>query len=945
MGKKLRKSLSVLLLALAVAVTQIPPADAGAAKKTDFVIDGTTLISYEGTEASVSVPRTVTKIAQNAFADNLVVKKITLPDTIEEIESGAFAGCGSLTEINLPSSVEKLGSGVFADCWSLEAVEVSNNNRFFSYRDGALYNKQQTKLYQAFAGNKQSVFFIRDSVETIEKYAFWGCENIGQIVLGRMLTEVPEYAFSNCKGLKTITIPSMITAIQLKAFEDCVNLEDIYISPSVTSIHETAFDGCRKINFQYEEGTVAAKFAKEYQVTNVSVADYEESENVATVRPSQNGTNTVSNNQTYNSGADVSKLDMSKLPDSLETAENTDVMGKTKIVSSQAVVFLDNTKMQVYSGTDSQKAQSNLETSEMTENVQPETEIFYDQEEVVEKYIVVNSDTIADRAFYKDNTRTSYEIPDGIKRIGDFSFAYTGLRTIELPYGVKSIGYGAFYQAAALETVVIPKTVDTIEPSAFEGTAWLNNWKTGPDVNDFLVVGDGILISYKGTDSKKVTIPENVKKIVAGVFSGHSEIESVYIPDSVEEVGEEAFMDCISLKNVSGGNYVKKICDRAFLNCPLEQIRIPAFVESIGLRAFDQENGGKSDSVIFLGNTLPKVSYEKTAARYSNKEYRQNALNSVNVAIVNNSISDFENTILDDDAMGFFGIVCTVSREPTETERGRVEVKQVSIGADGYPAAVPEVVWIFGKEYEVDRIDTAAYQKETFVSSNEEGVAEEDTIETEAVNQNLEIKLIHPEYKDNPLTALSFSGSGNGYTVTLSENTETEETLSALLNERYGPVTESNFKSFSLSMTTKKGNIQIEKLGKERLTVTVPVSSEWIDTPIVAVCLDSNGQLEFMSCRQYSSKSGSYVTFEAKHFSPYGLYQGENVPKSFKDAFDDKIAIKKGAEYNVDYGRKDISPDTGDYVELKWIVSVGLLALAGFLFFGKNRKDIVIEKQ
>ena len=170
-------------------------------------------------------------------------------------------------------------------------------------------------------------------------------------------------------------------------------------------------------------------------------------------------------------------------------------------------------------------------------------------------------------------------------------------------------------------------------------------------MNEFLVVGDGILISYKGNNSKKVLIPENVKKIGANVFECHSEIVSVYIPDNVEEVGEEAFKDCTSLISVSGGKYVKKISDRAFLNCPLETISISAFLESIGLRAFDQENGGKSDCVVFLGNTLPTISCEKTAARYTNGEYRKNALSSVEVAVVNNVVTDFEGTILDDENM------------------------------------------------------------------------------------------------------------------------------------------------------------------------------------------------------------------------------------------------------------------------------------------------------
>ncbi|MBD5466467.1 MAG: hypothetical protein HDR22_11785, partial [Lachnospiraceae bacterium] len=66
-------------------------------------------------------------------------------------------------------------------------------------------------------------------------------------------------------------------------------------------------------------------------------------------------------------------------------------------------------------------------------------------------------------------------------------------------------------------------------------------------------------------------------------------------------------------------------------------------------------------------------------------------------------------------------------------------------------------------------------------------------------------------------------------------------------------------------------------------------------------------------------------------------------PQSFKEAFDAKIAMRKGAEFDIDYGRKDISPDTGDYLEPKWFLAIGLLALALFLFFKKDGKVIVKE--
>lgn len=948
MGKKVRKSISALLLALAIAVTQIPASNVGAVNHSDFVIDGTTLISYEGTDYSVSIPRSVKRIAQNAFENNMVVERITIPKTVEQIDAGAFAGCGNLKEINIPTSVTEIGSGAFANCPKLSTILVDPAHKQFQCVNGVLYNKDRTKLYQVLAGRNGTSYSFPDSVKKIEKYAFWGCDQLKQIYFGRGLTTIPEYAFSNCKGLKSITIPNVAASIELKAFEDCVNLEEAYIPPSVISIHETAFDGCGRLKLLFEEGTVGAKFAETFETTNVATTDYEESENTQ-IRPSEAGRQTVSGNlagEEANSTwvSDVSNLDVSKLPDGMERAESSDVMGKTKIVSSQAVVFLDNSKMQVQSG-ERKPAKTETDSVDGTQEEQSPPATFYEDEEIVEKYVVVDGKTIADRAFYQKYDLNEYEIMQGIERIGDFAFAYTNLSSIQIPYGVRSIGYGAFYKCKNLSSVAIPQTVSTIEPSAFDDTAWLENWRNGPDVSDFLVVGNGILIGYKG-NAAKVILPENVRKIGANVFEGHSEITSVSLPDKVEEIGEEAFKDCTALKSVTGGNYLEKICDRAFLNCPLETIRIPASVTYMGLRAFDQDNNGKSDSVVFLGNTLPKISCEKTAARFTNADYRKPVLNSVEVAVVNNGVEDLTDTILDDKNMGFRGIVCSVSKEPSGTARGTVYVKYVSNGENGYPVTVPEVVWIYGKEYDVESINKEAYHD--FASEKEQEAAggQDESVDTEEAKEsdtaaNIQFEITHPDYKESETVGVSFSSNAGDYIVTLAQNKEEEAQLSQALEKGYGAVTEENFLSFDLSMKTTTGNVAIQNLGKERLTVTIPVSSSWIDTPIVAVCLDNNGQLEFSACKQYASGANSYVTFEAKHFSPYGLYQGENVPQSFKEAFDAKIAMRKGAEYHIDYGRKDISPDTGDYLEPKWFLAVGLLALALFLFFKKDGKVIV----
>lgn len=276
------------------------------------------------------------------------------------------------------------------------------------------------------------------------------------------------------------------------------------------------------------------------------------------------------------------------------------VLGRSKVVSRQAVIFMDASSGTVYSGASGGSEGTNTDSTVESGN---------DNESSAG---ALQGDAIAYKAFYQDKSLLNFTFPAGVRSIGELAFARSGLTAVQIPYGVETIETGAFYHCDNLGAVSIPSSVTEIEGDAFSYTKWLNNWYSS-DVNNFLVVGDGILLAYKG-GSAQVTIPSNVKRIAPGVFKGHGEISQVTIPDSVKVVGEEAFMDCSSLMNISGGGSLTQIRDRAFWNCPIGTVRIPASVETVGLMAFG--GTGVTDSVVFLGNKLPKVSYEKCNASF-----------------------------------------------------------------------------------------------------------------------------------------------------------------------------------------------------------------------------------------------------------------------------------------------------------------------------------------
>ena len=73
--------------------------------------------------AEVTIPSTVTRIGDSAFAST-AISKLALPDGLLEIGTSAFAGCMQLKEVVIPATVERIGYAAFAYNTGTEKVVV-----------------------------------------------------------------------------------------------------------------------------------------------------------------------------------------------------------------------------------------------------------------------------------------------------------------------------------------------------------------------------------------------------------------------------------------------------------------------------------------------------------------------------------------------------------------------------------------------------------------------------------------------------------------------------------------------------------------------------------------------------------------------------------------------------------------------------------------------------
>ena len=178
----------------------------------------------------------------------------------------------------------------------------------------------------------------------------------------------------------------------------------------------------------------------------------------------------------------------------------------------------------------------------------------------------------------------TYSIRKGTKVICDRAFAdCKSLRSIVIPDGITSIGYGAFSGCESLRSLVIPDSVSSIGDCAFEGCKSLCSLVIPDSVTS---IGEGAFYDCKSLIS--IVIPDSVTSIGRGAFSGCTSLTNIAIPDGVTSIGESAFLGCGSLTNIAILDGVTSIGDCAFLGCrSLTNIAIPDSVTSIGYCAFD----------------------------------------------------------------------------------------------------------------------------------------------------------------------------------------------------------------------------------------------------------------------------------------------------------------------------------------------------------------------
>ena len=548
---------------------------------------------------------------------------------VTAIGEDAFADCAGLTSVTIPDSVTDFDSSAFNGCSALQEFFVTEGNTHYKSVNGLLLSNDGKTLVRGVGGNVT----IPDGVTEINRYAFYDCAGLLEMVLPDSVKVIGEYAFAHT-GISTVTIPAGVTAINRGAFLGCASLEDavipsgmkkildrafancgalasVTIPDSVTDISDFAFQSCANLNnavlpksfdgdSSVDDIFDSSPTAVEYRDVKVAVVDgvtwvYTVSDDgeatvgggvdSLAVPPTTTGDLAIPASL---GGYPVTAIGEKAFHD-IDGLVNVEVPASVTSIGDSAFdgcfsllhvtlpgYFKDKELSSAFSGCPIYPDGIEFLTADIVDGI-VWTYTVVDGEAVLgdgEGGLAIPQDTTGNLSI--PSTLGGYTVTG----IGDSAFSECEYVTgIKIPSTVKSIGHYAFYGCAGLTKVLIPDSVTSLGESVFAGCTGLTRVNIGDGLSN---LADNM---FAGCEKlQKVSIPENVKSIGNYAFDDCVGLTSVKFPNGLTRIGEYAFLDCSELKAVMLKSDVVDIADNAFLGCSnLKSAIIPKAFERVDL--------------------------------------------------------------------------------------------------------------------------------------------------------------------------------------------------------------------------------------------------------------------------------------------------------------------------------------------------------------------------
>ena len=435
----------------------------------NFVIENGVLKKYNGWQAFVEIPDTVTAIGDEAFKNNTSMVSVSIPDSVKSIGDSAFYGCTSLLGVVIPDSVEKTGRCAFQKCSKLASAYLPVNEKFTMIRQWMFYSctslkkivipdnvtdiegnafaectelssvtlskNLKTMGWQVFGNdNKLNEIEIPKSLEEcrysvnsagIDGGAFDNCANLKTVMFEEGTTEIAEGLFAGCTGIEQITIPDTVTVIESGAFGGCINLKEITVPDNVTEIQRSAFEYCSSLKTAKLSGNLE------------SIGVY-----------------------AFDNCTSLTEVHLSNIIKEIPSSTFSGCKKLTTINFPSTLTMIGNS---AFSGCES------LPEAILPSGVEKiESNAFKNCKSLKKAVVPDTVSSIGSSAFYGCEALTDITLGSKLKKIDNQTFyGCAALPSIVLPYNVTTIGDSAFVNCTKLTQITVPRNTTSIASNAF----------------------------------------------------------------------------------------------------------------------------------------------------------------------------------------------------------------------------------------------------------------------------------------------------------------------------------------------------------------------------------------------------------------------------------------------------------------------------------------------
>ncbi|MBQ7358062.1 MAG: leucine-rich repeat protein [Clostridia bacterium] len=588
--------------------------------------DGVTAIGSEAFRknyalTNINLSSAITSIGDFAFSYCSSLEAIAIPDGTTEISQYAFAYCRNLISVTVPSTVNKIGESAFLGCYKLVEVIDHSDLRIYPGSDqngGIAYYAAEVHTGDSKLVTYGDYLFYDGEVNRLVSYN----ENEAILTLPSDFNGekygITSGAFYNNTTLVSVTIPDGVTTIGEYAFDECTALTTVYISGKIDSIRYHAFYNCPAIQsislpvkisdrdgVQYPMGYIFGGNTGTYELKTVNqsyLVNGDRRTKSYVIPASIEHVTIFGDSVSYAMFEGFSSLVSVTFADSISSIEACafqDCYALAEVHITDLVTWIE---------------------SDFESNPLQYAHDLYVNGELVKDLVIPDGITKIGDYTFKSASITSVVIPDSVTSIGANAFiGCKSLQAVDFGHGLNSIGGYAFKDCDSLVSVFLPDSVVSLGSYAFDGCDLLQEASTGNGLSvipsrcfyncpklSALYLGDSVTVVdecdvfSKGSDYSPLSIYVSDISVFLGIdwicdhytFSVRPEthiyangelVEHLVIPDDVTEISQFAFARCVDLKSITLNSNITSIGRNAFYECTLDAVYIPDIAQFLSI--------------------------------------------------------------------------------------------------------------------------------------------------------------------------------------------------------------------------------------------------------------------------------------------------------------------------------------------------------------------------